>query len=143
MRRVLPLMFCAVAISAGCARISVNTSLAADGSFKRVVKYASSNSQLDLANQHGKRDITDLFLIPTQGAGILVERKKSQEGETLVTVTRSGAAGETPLADIAVLGADRKATLTSRVAIRRLENGQIEYQGRLNWVGQGKNTVGD
>jgi len=143
MRRTLPLMFCAVAISTGCARVSVNTNLAADGSFKRVAKYASSDSQLDMANQHGKRDITELFLIPTQGAGISVERKKTQEGETLVTVTRSGAAGGPPLADIAVLGPDRKTTLTSSVAIRRLENGQIEYRERLSWLGQRKNTFGD
>ena len=145
MRRALPLVLCAAAVLCGCARVGVNTHLNADGSFKRVVTYTASDSQIDMFNQHGKRDISELFSIPTQSGDVSVERKKGEDGSTKVTVTRSVSASgpATGLVDIVAIGAEKKPVLSSGVTVLHLDNGNIEYQENIKWLGARKNPLSD
>lgn len=121
----------------GCVHVSTTTKINADGSFTRTVKYGmmdTSKMGMPGGAGSGPSKPEDAFAIPSEGNGTTVQRG-TEEGENVITVTRSVRAGGTSTQDITALGKDKKPVLRSTVYVKKLADGKIEYDETLTWVG--------
>jgi len=118
----------AAALLAGCARVSVNTDVAADGSFTRTVHYAVATGG------SAAPDPTSLFAIPRPGNGVTVTPSQGKDEDSVV-VTLKSPSGSAPLQDITLLSDDKKPLVQSVVRVLKREDGALEYDEDINWVG--------
>ncbi|MBS1718055.1 MAG: hypothetical protein JSS72_10040 [Armatimonadetes bacterium] len=127
------LLLGAIALT-GCAKVGVKTVLNGDSSFTRTVKYAvTKNDQAQgMSGVPSKPD--DVFRIPSSAPGVKVDTTTEKE-QTVVTVTRSVAAGANAMQDVTLLSSKKTPVLTSSVSVKRLGDGNIEYVELLHWVG--------
>lgn len=140
MRRIaLFVSFCLVA--AGCSRAKIETVVSPDGSFKRTVTYTLSGAQGMMGN--GKKDIADVFKIPSAGDGVTVDRSTTKDGDINVTVTRSLAAGAAPVDDFVIFQDAKQPELSDTLSVHKLDNGQIEYTESLKWIAKRGGSFGE
>lgn len=130
-----------IAIS-GCARVSVNTKLDADGGFTRTVKYAVTKNDAAGGIPGAPSKPSDIFGVPKAGAGVTVEEKTDKDS-IVATVTRKVVAGSEALNDIVLLDDKKKPIVSSTVSVRKLENGRLEYTETLHWTGEHKKGAFD
>jgi len=120
---------------AGCARVNVTTTMAADGGFTRVVKYTINSKEGAPGAMPGMpTKAEDAFVIPAASPGVAVAPTSDKDG-TSVTVTRKIAPGSAPVQDITALNGKKKPMLTSSIAVRKRSDGLLEYTETLHWVG--------
>jgi hypothetical protein len=125
----LPLLFVGAAFLGGCARVSVNTDLSADGSFTRTVKYTVSNNGME-----GATKPEDMFAVPAASGDLKIVPTADSDGSA-VEVSRKVALNAGPLQDITLLSDDKKPLVVSAVSVRKLDDGKLEYSESLKWVG--------
>jgi len=121
----------AVFVAVGCARVSTETKLSADGSFTRTVKYTVA--KMDMGGKQASSP-AEAFVIPKAEAGVTVTNQEDADGRS-VTVARTVPAGSPPLKDIVVKSQKGGNELSSEVAVAKLPNGNLEYTENLHWMG--------
>jgi hypothetical protein len=131
-RRLRLFLFLGVLVLlAGCSRVTVDTKLAADGSFHRSVKFSASSP---MSGDQTGPPVTPqtVFNIPAASAGVS-ETSSTDQGAKTVTVARDVPAGSGPITDISVIDKTSSTpAFTSSVSVQKLPDGNLEYVETLH-----------
>jgi hypothetical protein len=114
----------------GCARVNVSTEVNPDGSFKRKVEFAATKN----ASGGEETKLEDYFLLPKQGAGVVIERSVVED-ETILKATRSLPIGGKAVDD-AVIVNKSKPQIANEATVTALGDGRWRYSEKIYWKGE-------
>lgn len=140
-RTALGFLLASVLLISGCARVSTDTKIAADGSFTRTARFVLSQNQMtDQVGTKGSAGLEDTFDLPKSGPGVTVSTEKGKDATT-VTAVRTVAAGE-PLNDIVIKHKSGQPLLTNSAQVQKMPDGTLEYTESFSYHGKPPSVEG-